>query len=243
MKRLGLFALFALAVFVAISGMPANALQSLKTYKELVLTIVVTPSPAPVVFLHRNRNRSLERSASLTADPYRGPARLASADSTIWDTPQLGPVRAVALATPQGNIPVKFNAQPDPNAAYLKILYNTSTLTAGYGSNTYTCPFQIYAYYTTTWKVTDWGYGTSTSGTGTFPVLNYPTPSYLAWDLPDIGKTTFSNYANSGSPGELTFSGSAGVSQQHCLNLSLNVPSSQPAGSYTATIQYNLIVN
>ena len=31
--------------------------------------------------------------------------------------------------------------------------------------------------------------------------------------------------------------------QQHCVDLTIVVPNSQPAGTYTAVIQYNLLVN
>ena len=211
--------------------MPANALQSTRAYKEMVLTVVVTPSPAPVAMLGRHVKRDT-RLAALTADPYAGPQRLASATSATWDTPVFGRSQVVAQATPQGNIPVTFNAKPDPNGAYLKVIPHTSLVYAAYGANTYTCPYEIFGSYTTLWKVIDWGYGTTTAAqAGTFPVMNYPVTSYLSWAMPDIGKTAFQAFSNSGSPGQLTFQGSANVSQQHCVNLSLTVPASQPAGA------------
>ena len=235
MKRFVFFGLIAVAFVAAFAQNSAEALQSVKAYKQVVLTVVVTPSPVPIVFLDRShRNRSVAR--TLTADPYHGPLQVASI--AHFDVPML-----VAQATPQGNIPVTFNSKPDPTAAYLHVVPHTSTLMAAYGANTYTCPFEIYAYYTTTWKVTDWGYGTVASGGGTFPIENYPTTSYLAWDIPSIGNTTFTAYANSGSPGQNSFLGTAGISQQNCINLSLTVPSNLPSGTYTAAVQYNLLAN
>jgi hypothetical protein len=60
--------------------------------------------------------------------------------------------------------------------------------------------------------------------------------------VPDLAKS-FRPYNNAGSPGETTWTGTAGQSQQHCIDLSIVVPNSQPAGVYTAAVQYNLLVN
>ena len=61
--------------------------------------------------------------------------------------------------------------------------------------------------------------------------------------MPDFA-ATFHAYANSGSPGEKTWTGIANQTQQHCVDLTVVVPDSQPPGTYTATApQYTLIVN
>ncbi|MBV8749511.1 MAG: hypothetical protein JO103_07335, partial [Candidatus Eremiobacteraeota bacterium] len=109
------------------------------------------------------------------------------------------------------------------------------------------CAFKVFTFYTNTYKLVDWGQGTvSSGGTMTFPVENYPTASYLSWAVPDLA-TTVHAYSNSGPPGETTWTGVANVSQQHCIDLTLNVPASVAANTpqnpnYTATIQYNLYV-
>ncbi len=102
--------------------------------------------------------------------------------------------------------------------------------------------FEIYTYFTTAYTLTDWGYGTTKSGTGKFPILNYAATSDLSWEVPDLSATVHA-YANSGSPGETTWTGTAGEKQQHCFNLKVVVPATQSAGTYTATIQYNLMTS
>jgi hypothetical protein len=39
------------------------------------------------------------------------------------------------------------------------------------------------------------------------------------------------------------WTGALKQAQTHCINLTVVVPNSLPAGTYTATIQYNLLVN
>jgi hypothetical protein len=60
--------------------------------------------------------------------------------------------------------------------------------------------------------------------------------------VPDLA-TPLKAYNNAGTPGETTWTGNAGQSQQHCIDLTIVVPNSQAAGVYTAAIQYNLLVN
>ena len=59
---------------------------------------------------------------------------------------------------------------------------------------------------------------------------------------PDFS-SVYTAYWNSGSPGEKVWTGLQNQAQQHCFNLSLNVPAVLAPGTYTATIQYNLLVN
>jgi hypothetical protein len=138
---------------------------------------------------------------------------------------------------------VQFVAKADPNAQYIHVIPHTGELDAPYGTTSFTCAFEIYTYYTTAYTLTDWGYGTSKSGgSGTYPVLNYPSTSDLAWAVPDISATVH-QYNNSGSPGETTWTGTAGEKQQHCFTITVTVPATEPAGTYTATIQYNLMTS
>jgi hypothetical protein len=237
LKRFCLFLLFLIAVATAFANNPVDALQSTKAFKQVTLTIVVTPSP--IAFIPGPSRARLAQAQALIEDPSRG--RIQVASIAHFDTPQQSMV--IAQATPQGNIPVTFNAKPDPTAQFLHIVPHTTTLLAAYGANTYTCPYEVFATFATTWKVTDWGNNTVANGTGPFPVENFPTTSFLSWDIPSIGNTTMAAFSNSGSPGQNSFTGVAGVTQQNCINLSLTVPANIAAGFYTASIQYNLIAN
>ncbi|MFN2459674.1 MAG: hypothetical protein ABR591_03130 [Candidatus Velthaea sp.] len=243
MKNFGFFVL----VFVAAActfARPVDALQTTRAYKEVIIQIQVTPSPVPVGFTVPHRAPSA-RIAALSADPYHGPAMLAASTTSVYDVPMpLGTPMVIAQAPPQGNVPVTFNAKPDPNATYLHEIPHTTSLSAGYGTTVFPCVYEMYTWFSTTYSLTDWGFATTSSGAaGTYPIMNFPTASYAAWAVPSIGKTAFSNYSNSGSPGQTTWTGTANVAQQHCIDMQITVPNSQPAGFYTATVQYNLIVN
>ncbi len=254
MRRTNFAALIALGAVAGLAVFSqADALQTTRAYKELVLTVVITPSPAPVGFLpHRAAPPAPNpvtrpQIARLVADPYAGPVRIASSGAA-WDVAPgaLAPATMIAQIPPvQGSpVPVQFNAKADPNGAYLRIVPHTSELDVPYGTTAFPCAFEIFTYYTTAHKLIDWGYGTRTQNPPppTYPIENWPTTSYLSWAVPDFA-TTVHAYNNAGSPGETVWTGIAGQSQQHCFSLTVVVPNSQPAGVYTATIQYNLLVN
>lgn len=249
MRRTNIAALLALGAVASLAVFSqAEALQSTKAFKEVVLTIVVTPSPAPIGFLRQRAAPAAvaparAQIARLVADPYAGPARVASRGAA-WDVAPGGTMiaqTAPAQATP---VPVQFNAKADPNANFLRIIPHTGELDVPYGTTVFPCAFEIYTFYTTPHQLTDWGYGTKTQNPPppTYPIENWPAASYLSWAAPDFS-ATFKTYANSGAPGQTTWTGTAGQAQQHCINLSIVVPNSQAAGTYTATVQYNLIVN
>jgi hypothetical protein len=249
LRRRNLFGLLALAVLAVLTVVSqADALQAQKAYKEMVVTVIVTPSPAPVGFLKQSAPPAsvpvpaAYEVAQLLEDPF-GAVQVASS-AAAWDVaPGAGAQVAQSTAQPTP-VPVQFVAKPDPNAAYLRLIPHTPTISAPYGTTTYPCVFEIFTFYTNTYSLTDWGYGTSkTSGStsGTFPIENYSMTSYLSWAVPDFA-ATFHAYNNSGPPGETTWSGAKNQSQQHCVDLTLNVPNSQPAGTYTAVVQYNLYV-
>jgi hypothetical protein len=254
LRRTNIAALIALGTVAGLATFSqADALQTTRAYKELVLTVVVTPSPAPVGFLPRRpaapgANAALRpQIARLVADPYAGPARIASSGAA-WDVAPgaLAPATLIAQVPPvqPSPVPVQFVAKPDPNAAYLRVIPHTSELDVPYGTTVFPCAFEIFTFYTTAHQLTDWGYGTKTQAPPppTYPVENWPAASYLSWAVPDFAATVHA-YNNAGSPGETTWTGKAGQSQQHCVDLTVVVPNSQAAGVYTAAIQYNLIVN
>jgi len=230
-KLLGLLAFGFIALALAFSGKSVSALETVITSKEVPLTIIVVAA-SPSAY-----------------DPLKFPGGVQVADISSYDVPMgiRQPVQIAQSTGQQGHAVVTFKTKPDPTATYLHEIPINTTLTAPQGATSYfPCPYEIYAYYKTTYNVTDWGYGTSTTAsTGTFPVLNYPTNSDLSWVVTAVGATPapgahYTLFSNSGAPGQTAFSGTAGEVQTQCLNIGVTVPASQPVGTYTAVIQYNL---
>jgi hypothetical protein len=248
LSRTNFVALVALAVLATLAGFSqADALQSLRASKDVVITIVVTPSP--VAFIPNRAPRSAAAPASnvamagLLGDPFAGPRQIASSSQIAWDVAPGAGVMVAQVPVQPAPVPVQFVAQPDPNAKYLQVTLTTPELDAPYGTSVYPCAFQIYTYYDlATYALNDYGYGTAKTGTGTFPIENFPSTSHLSWAVPDFSPT-YTAYWNSGSPGEKVWTGALKQAQTHCINLTVVVPNSLPAGTYTATIQYNLLVN
>jgi hypothetical protein len=243
-NAVALVALAVLAVFASFSQ--ADALQSLRASKDEVITVVVTPSPAPVGFFHpaappAARVPAAAFVARLFDDPF-SPRQIASAGAA-WDVAPGGGTMIAQSTVQPAPVPVQFVAKPDPNSLYLRLIDHTPELDVPYGTTVFPCAFEIYTYYDkATYALNDYGSGTSKSGTGAYPVLNYPATSLLSWSTPDFS-SAFTAYWNSGSPGEKVWSGALKQAQQHCVDLTIVVPNSQAAGTYTAVIQYNLLVN
>jgi len=243
LRRHNVFGLLALAVLATLTVVSqADALTGLKTYKLVTVDVVVTPSPAPVGMF----------GPAKPSYPNAFPAKtqVASSSTLAWDVPPgdaaLPQLIAQVSAQPTPTIPVQFVAKPDPNAQYLHVIPHEPPggFYAPYGTTKFTCAFEIYTYYTNSYKLQDWGYNTNkTAGAsaGTYPIENYPAQSYLSWAVPDFA-ATFTPYWNQGPGGETTWSGAVKQAQQHCVDLTLTVPNSQPAGSYTAAIEYALYV-
>jgi hypothetical protein len=252
LKRTNLLALLALGTMAALAVFSqADALQTTKTFLYEPITIQITPSPAPVV-MHRapQAEAPLARSvavapafARLVTDPYGDPFQVASSGSA-WDVTPSGLMIAQAVTAQPTPVPVRFNAKPNPNAIYLHVVPHTAfPLQVPYGTTPFACVFEVFTYYPTSHFLTDWALNTTnTAQTGTYPMMNYPTASYLSWAVPDFS-TTFHTYANSGSPGERTWSGLAGQTQQHCVDLKIVVPNTQAPGTYTGWAVYSLIVS
>jgi hypothetical protein len=230
LKKLGFLIFALLAVVIGFCGKNASALETLITYKEVPLTVVVVAA-SPGAYAPSNR-----------------PGGVQVADISSYDVPMgILPPTVIAQTTgQQGNTPVQFTAKPDPTYTYLHEIPINPTLTAPVGSTTkFTCPFEIYAYYKTAYVVTDYGYGTASSGSGTFPIFNYPQNSDLSWDVTAVGvppaaNATYTSYYNKGTPGQTAFTGTAGEQQTQCLNLELTVPVGTAVGTYTAVITYLL---
>jgi hypothetical protein len=250
LRRTNFAALLALGTVAGLAVFSqADALQTTKAFKEVVLTVVITPSPAPVGFFRQRPAPSAAKPAArpeiarLVADPYAGPARIASS-GVAWDVAPGGVLIAQVPPVQASPVPVQFVAKPDPNSAFIRVIPHTGELDVPYGTTVFPCAFEIFTFYTTRHQLTDWGYGTKTQNPPppTYPIENWPAVSYLSWQVPDFA-TPLKAYNNAGSPGETTWTGNPGQSQQHCIDLTIVVPNSQAAGVYTAAIQYNLLVN
>jgi hypothetical protein len=249
LRRSNFVALLALAVLTVLAGFSqADALQSLKTSKLVVITVVVTPSPAPVGMLRPAAPAAVPARpavafARLVDDPFAGPRQIA-ASGTAWDVaPGAGPMIAQVAPVQPPPVPVQFNAKADPNSIYLHVIQHTPELDVPYGTTVFPCAFEVYTFYDkATYALNDYGQGTSKSGTGTYPIENFPANSYLSWATPDFSPT-FHAYWNSGAPGEKVWTGAMNQAQQHCVDLSIVVPNSLAPDTYTAVIQYNLLVN
>ncbi len=145
----------------------------------------MTPSPAPVGWLQPAQQPAQKTSYP---DPFPSAVQVASS-GTAWDVaPVAAPMmvaQAVAQPTP---VPVQFVAKPDPNALYLRVIpHPPAEYDVPYGTTVFPCAFEIYTYYTNSYKLQDWGYNTTKTGgasSGTFPIENYPAVSYLSWAVP-----------------------------------------------------------
>jgi hypothetical protein len=239
--RRNILALAALAVLATLTVVSqADALTGLKTYKEVVVNVQITPSPAPVVWFAPAKSRY--------PNPLPPPMQVASSGS-MSDVPfAADPFQiAQANAQPTPTVPVQFVAKADPNAQFLKVIPHPPALgyyALPYGTTVVPCAFEIYTYYTNSYKLQDWGYNTTKTGganSGTYPINNYPTVSNLSWAVPDFSPA-YTAYWNQGPGGETTWAGAVKQAQQHCIDLTFVVPNSQPPGSFTATVQYNLYV-
>lgn len=216
---------------LVIGAVPALAGWVLATSKTVTVNITVTPSPIVYVPQDAERQHTI---VEAIAHPAPHPEVFA-----LLSPKYLTPGPMIAQVT-QGNIPVTMNVQADPTAKYLHIVVNTSSLNAGYGTNTYTCAYQVYAYFPYQWKVLDFVYGSSAGGGGVFPTYDSPTTSDLAW-LAEGVTTSFTPFANGGAgSAEQTFAGSAGQTRTICIDLQLTVPSTIAAGIYNATLEYQL---
>jgi hypothetical protein len=240
--RGNVLALLGLAVVASLSVVSqADALTGLKAFKEVVLTIQVTPSPAPVGWLAPAK--------ASYPNPFPRDVQVASSGAA-WDVaPGFAgaPVQIAQASAQTTPVPVQFVAKPDPNAQYIRVIPHppaAGQYNIPYGTTVFPCAFEIFTWYSNSYKLQDWGYNTTKTGganSGTFPIENYPQNSYLSWSVPDFSPT-YTPYWNQGATGETSWSGTAGQSQQHCVNLTFTVPNAQPPGLFTATVQYSLYV-
>lgn len=233
MKKLA-FLFFAAALFVG-AAQVAQAITVSLPSKQITVQFVISPSPSPIVYVP---------AAPAAAPAYGLPSFDAMLAYSPVSTSDMMNATVLAMATPQSSVKVQFVVKPDPNYQYFHIIPGaTTTFNAGYGSNTFTCAYQIFGHYTTNWSIGDYIYGSNTSG-GTaglngFPQYNYPTTSDLSW-LAETKTTSFLAFSNGGAPGQTTFTGAAGTTYTICIDLGLTVPSNIPAGTYSTTINYYL---
>lgn len=231
MKKLCFVLLLIAASFAVVRAPQASATSgTLYTSKNVAVQITITPTPIAY------EPRALKADGIATAAM---PVQKFSDNMIAYDPFAIGDMIA---QVPQGSVKVNFTVKVDPTAQYLHVIPVNTNLTAGYGPNTWSCVYEVYAYYASyPYYVTDYGNGTVSSGSGLFPIYNYPTASLLQWEAETI-TTAFAAFSNSGTPGQTAFSGTKGEKQTVCFDLSLNVPATVAPGTYTATIQYNLEV-
>jgi hypothetical protein len=247
-----------LAIIVAILAFQSNgsALTTTQyTTKPIMVTITITPSPVPVVFapsVPRRASSSTEGVALASAPAFDslegGVPAMEGAGSAVQPESSLelaldqGVQVAQVQTVPGGNVPVNVLVKPDPTSAYLHITPVTPNLSAAYGLNTFTCVYQVFASFSKTWKVDDWVYGTAPQGgSGTFPGWTYPTASQASWFAQGIS-TGYTAFTNSGTPGQLAFTGVANVAKTVCFDLQINVTNDIPAGTYSLPVTYALYV-
>jgi hypothetical protein len=242
LRRPNLLALLALAVLATLTVVSqADALTGLKTYKLVTIDVVVTPSPIAYAPPKKSQYPSL-------AAPR---VQIAASSTAAWDVAPGGgdaalPLMIAQISAQATPVPVQFVAKADPNAQYLHVIPHEPPggFAGAYGTTVFPCAFEIYTYYTNSYRLQDWGYGTNkTAGaaSGTFPIENYPTTSNLSWAVPDFGPTV-TPYWNQGPAGETTWLGAVKQAQQHCIDLTLTVPNAQASGSFTAVVEYALYV-
>lgn len=209
-----LLAVTAALVTLALSSQrSADALTATKAYKVIGLTVVVTPSPIAMSF-------------RVHTAAYR-PA----------------PIVIAQAAPVQGNVPVTLQTKADPNYQYLHFIPGNTTLNVPYGISHFSCVYQVYVSYPYAWTLTDWGFGTGPSASNVFPIQDYPQASNLAWEAASIGVTSWTNMYNNGAPGQLTYRSTAGSTLTFCVDIQITVPATQPAGTYSAPIEYTLTVS
>jgi hypothetical protein len=66
--------------------------------------------------------------------------------------------------------------------------------------------------------------------------------SAITLTVPDLGTAPVA-LAGAFFPGAKLWSGAIGQAQSHCVDVTVKVPSGQPAGTYTATLQYTMLEN
>jgi len=222
-KRLSLILSLIVAAGV-VAWTPAMA-GSWRDLTQKTVSVTVTVTPSPIVYVPRTVAQAVRH-------PAPHPEVFARLNPALLSAYHM-------VAVTQGTVPVTMNVQADPTSMYLHIISNNTILNAGYGANTYACAYSVYAFSPYLWRVMDWVYGSSTSGSLPFPTFNYSLKSDLAW-LAETVTTTYAPFVNSGSPGEQVFTGAANTNRTICIDLQLTVPSNIPAGTYSATITYDL---
>ncbi len=218
--------------------------------KQISLNFTVTPSPTPVGYIPSQNSPTAIAQGSRIPNSASASAVIAFLTPSdpldrvlAYEPLQMSDLNNV-VAVNQGGVKVDFHVKPDPKFGNFHIIPHTTSFNVGYGANApIICAYEVFAHYTSAWSVSDWVYGTNTSG-GTpglngFPTYNYPQASQLGWKAEGI-TTNFKAFVNSGAPGELAFNGAAGTTKQVCFDLNITVPANVPAATYQTTIQYNL---
>ena len=241
----------ALACVIGLGG-NAVATTTGVASKTAMITIVITPSP--VAFAAPKQTGPMSVAAVGFDWSFARFVRFLGGSTTGFAAHG---ERVVAVT--QTPVPVSITVKPDPTSQFLHINNpapgSPSTFTAGYGANTLSCAYQVYAYFPTklgtsvlkNFTVYDYVYGSAYGGSGTFPTYDGPTLSLLSWGLdgasapgPYTPPSTYTPFYNSGTTGQLTYTGVPGAAATLCVDLSLTVPNTVAAGTYTVPITYSI---
>lgn len=252
----GLMSLGVLAAFVEL-GDSASATTSGIASKTTMITIVVTPSPAPVGYL-LDEPRGTADASSFDWGVARFARFVRGVGSAFFGAGSTVGGGSIVAVT-QTPVPVAITVKPDPTSQFLHVNNPTpgqpAVFNAQYGPNTLACAYQVYAFFGTklgtntvkNYTLYDYVYGSAYGAGGTFPSWDGPTVSDLSWALdgaaapgPYVMGSTFTPFYNSGSTGQLTYTGVPGAAATLCVDLSLNVPNTVAAGTYTVPITYSL---
>jgi hypothetical protein len=169
--------------------------------------------------------------AVYTSSAAPSPSPTPTATPTATPTP-------VPTATPTPT-PVP-TATPTPNPRIFIVTQNTSTLTARKGMTTvFPCWVTIRTYDPIEERIrVVTGSIYTAQGYGAFPVMASPTPSYVSWSVPDVapGFTVLNNSTNASV--QTMYFVLRGLDQTHCVDLSINVPSTIALGTYPSNVAY-----
>jgi hypothetical protein len=208
-------ALAALAVFLFSAPLRVDAFQSMHAQRAITLVINAT------------------QIAFLDLPPGRGIGM-----GTIVSAPS--PASPVTIAANQGSAKVNANVIADPNATLLVLNKTLYSMTQTAGSTVlYSCAFtfQVGVSSTTSWTLddglaSDFGGGLSASAVA---FTAYPTPgsppASPIW-------TNFINYYTNNNNWQVTAHATGPITE--CVDLKVTLPSSLPAGQYSATAVYSL---
>lgn len=234
MNRLrSLFVGAAVLVFAAIVAEPVIA--SIKTQvAQIGVTIIVNVTPSPIAYAPRNAPSSM---GTIAADMslHLAPAslqRVFHADSLHF----MGASKVLAQAQVQHGVLVQAEVTPNPNATMLYSNNGAVTLNAIAGTTTvYPCIFTVTVDNTTAWTLEE---GLSNDFSSSFLGKDLGNNTYITSATPQPTATPYAVYAD--DSGVWTALANGNTLTTYCVTLTLTVPGTVTAGSYSTNAIYTL---